>query len=84
MTRTTASGSLDATSAALTSRSRTGVGTGSAMPTKSAEPFKPSLSLRPVAISLAKGATQAFQAEINYPEGMRYMRHWDTLCLSPI
>lgn len=47
---------------------------GNAVPTKSAEPFKPSLSLRPVAVSLAKGATQAFQAEINYPEGMRYMR----------
>ena len=47
---------------------------GNAVPTKPAEPFKPSLSLRPVAVSLAKGATQAFQAEINYPEGTRYMR----------
>lgn len=47
---------------------------GDAVPTKSAEPFKPLLSLRPVAVSLAKGATQTFQAEINYPEGVRYMR----------
>jgi len=47
---------------------------GNAVPTKPAEPFKPALSLRPVAVSLAKGATQAFQAEINYPEGKRYMR----------
>jgi hypothetical protein len=47
---------------------------GESVPAKPAEPFKPSLSLRPVAVSLSKGATQAFQAEINYPEGMRYMR----------
>ncbi|WP_243288267.1 hypothetical protein [Geothrix terrae] len=47
---------------------------GDTMPAKPKEPFKPSLSLRPVAISLARGATQAFQAEINYPEGVRYMR----------
>jgi hypothetical protein len=47
---------------------------GNAVPTKTAEPFKPALSLRPVAVSLAKGATQAFQAEINYPEGVRYIR----------
>jgi hypothetical protein len=47
---------------------------GDAVPAKPAEPFKPFLNLRPVAVSLAKGATQAFQAEINYPEGMRYMR----------
>lgn len=39
-----------------------------------AEPFKPSISLRPVAISLAKGATQIFQAEVNYPEGQRPLR----------
>ena len=47
---------------------------GDAVPAKPAEPFKPFLNLRPVAVSLARGATQAFQAEINYPEGMRYMR----------
>lgn len=47
---------------------------GDTMPAKPKEPFKPSLSLRPVAVSLARGATQTFQAEINYPEGMRYMR----------
>ncbi|MDP1832486.1 MAG: hypothetical protein Q8K67_10545 [Geothrix sp.] len=47
---------------------------GDAVPTKPAEPFRPTLSLRPVAVSLAKGATQAFQAEINYPEGMRYLK----------
>lgn len=47
---------------------------GDAVPAKPAEPFRPTLNLRPVAVALAKGATQAFQAEINYPEGMRYMR----------
>jgi hypothetical protein len=47
---------------------------GNAVPAKSNEPFKPSLSLRPVAVTLARGAAQAFQAELNYPEGMRYMR----------
>lgn len=47
---------------------------GDAVPTKSTDSFKPLLSLRPVAVSLAKGATQTFQAEINYPEGVRYMR----------
>ena len=55
---------------------------GDAVPAKSAEPFKPSLSLRPVAVSLIRGSTQAFQAEINYPEGVRYMRQpvtWSVL-----
>jgi hypothetical protein len=47
---------------------------GAAVPAKPAEPFTPFLSLRPVAVSLAQGATQAFQAEINYPEGARYLR----------
>ncbi len=47
---------------------------GDTMPAKPKEPFQPSLSLRPVAVSLARGATQAFQAEINYPEGVRYLR----------
>jgi len=32
------------------------------------------LDLRPVAVSLLAGATQVFNAEINYPEGVRYMR----------
>ena len=41
---------------------------------KPAEPFVPRLALRPVAVSLARGATQSLQAEINYPEGMRYLR----------
>ena len=45
-----------------------------APPAKTAEPFKPTLSLRPVAVSLGKWATQTFHAEINYPEGMRYIR----------
>jgi len=44
------------------------------VPPKPAEPFVPSLTLRPVAVSLAKGATQVFQAEINYQEGVRYLR----------
>jgi hypothetical protein len=47
---------------------------GNAVPTKPAEPFKPSITLRPVAVSLGVGATQSFHAEINYPEGVRYMR----------
>ncbi len=47
---------------------------GSAVPANPAKPFVPSLTLRPVAVSLRVGATQAFQAEINYPEGMRYLR----------
>ena len=47
---------------------------GDAVPAKPAEPFKPGLSLRPVAVSLRTGATQAFHAEINYPEGVRYIR----------
>ncbi|WLT33230.1 hypothetical protein [Geothrix sp. PMB-07] len=41
---------------------------------KNTEPFTPVLSLRPRAISLSVGATQVFQAEINYPEGVRYLR----------
>lgn len=47
---------------------------GDAVPTKPAGPFVPSLSLRPVSITLAREATQTFQVEINYPEGVRYMR----------
>jgi chitinase len=45
-----------------------------AVPAKAAEPFVPSLSLRPVSVSLGAGATQSFQAEINYQEGVRYLR----------
>jgi hypothetical protein len=44
---------------------------GETAPAKPTEPFKPAISLRPVGVSLAKGATQTFQAEINYPEGAR-------------
>ncbi len=44
------------------------------VPAAPPEPFLPRLSLRPVAVSLAKGATQTFQVEINYPEGARYLR----------
>ena len=47
---------------------------GIAVPTKPLEPFRPALSLRPVSISLAAGATQTFQAEINYQDGVRYQR----------
>lgn len=47
---------------------------GNAVPAKAAEPFIPSLTLRPVSVSLGTGATQAFQAEINYQEGVRYLR----------
>ena len=42
--------------------------------TASDEPFVPTLDLRPMAVSLARGTTQAFQAEINYPKGVRYLR----------
>jgi chitinase len=45
-----------------------------ASPTKPPEPFVPAISLRPVAVSLGRGATQPFQAEINYQEGVRYLR----------
>ena len=47
---------------------------GDPVPAKPAEPFKPALSLRPVAVSLARNTTQVFQAEINYPQGVSYMR----------
>ncbi len=45
-----------------------------AVPAKLAEPFTPVLMLRPVTVSLVVGATQSFQAEINYQEGVRYIR----------
>ena len=45
---------------------------GNAVPSKPAEPFVPTLSLRPVAISLGPGATQNFQTEINIPKGVSY------------
>ncbi len=38
------------------------------------EPFVPTLSLRPTAVVLTRGASQAFQAEINYPPEVRYLR----------
>lgn len=38
------------------------------------ELFVAVLNLRPVAVSLQAGATQVFHAEINYPEGVRYIR----------
>jgi hypothetical protein len=47
---------------------------GNAVPAKPAEPFVPVISLRPVAVSLAKGASQPFQVEINYQEGVRHVR----------
>jgi hypothetical protein len=47
---------------------------GNAVPAKTPEIFVPTLTLRPLKVSLAKGAEQAFQAEINYPEGRRYIR----------
>lgn len=45
-----------------------------AAPAKPAEPFVPAISLRPVAVSLGRGATQPFQVEINYQAGGRYLR----------
>jgi len=45
-----------------------------AAPPQPTEPFVPAISLRPVAVSLAKGASQPFQVEINYQEGVRYTR----------
>jgi hypothetical protein len=47
---------------------------GQTVPAKPAAPFIPALSLRPVAVSLGRGATQPFQAEINYQEGVRYAK----------
>jgi hypothetical protein len=46
----------------------------SAVPSQPVEPFIPHLTLRPVALTLLPGATQVFQAEINYPENARYLR----------
>jgi len=47
---------------------------GTTVPAKPTEPFIPVLKLRPVAVSLAAGATQIFHAELNYQQGVRYMR----------
>lgn len=44
------------------------------VPAATPEPFKPFLVLRPTAVALIPGASQAFQAEINYPEGVRPLR----------
>ena len=44
------------------------------VPAAPPELFVPRITLRPVAVSLAKGATQNFQVEINYPEGSRFFR----------
>ncbi len=45
---------------------------GNAVPAKPAEPFVPTLSLRPVKVSLGANATQTFQAEINLQKGVRF------------
>jgi hypothetical protein len=45
---------------------------GKAVPTKAPEPYVPSLSLRPLTVSLGAGATQTFQAEINLQKGVHY------------
>jgi hypothetical protein len=45
---------------------------GDAVPAKAAEPYVPTLSLRPVAVRLGVGATQLFQAEINLQKGVHY------------
>jgi len=47
---------------------------GNAVPSKPEAPFVPTLSLRPVAVSLGAGATQIFQAEINVQKGIQYPR----------
>ena len=47
---------------------------GDAIPAKPAGPFAPTMSLRPLFVSLGTGATQSFQAEINYQDDVRYMR----------
>ena len=44
------------------------------MPSKPVEPFVPTLSLRPVTVSLGVGASQIFQAEINVRKGVPYPR----------
>ncbi len=43
---------------------------GNAVPSKAAEPYVPTLGLRPVSVSLGAGATQTFQAEINVQKGV--------------
>ncbi len=52
------------------------------VPAKAPEPFIPYLSLRPVAVSLSRGATQPFHAELNYAEGVNHLRQpvsWSVL-----
>ncbi len=52
------------------------------VPAPSAAPFQPTLVLRPVAVAVTPGTTQAFQAEINYPDGVRPLRQpitWDVI-----
>ncbi|HEX9011751.1 MAG TPA: hypothetical protein VF804_15400 [Holophagaceae bacterium] len=44
------------------------------VPTAPPQPFTPTLVLRPTVVALIPGATQAFQAEINYPEGVQPLR----------
>lgn len=45
-----------------------------AVPPRPQEPFVPGIALRPTAVVLARGASQAFQAEINYPPDVKYLR----------
>jgi hypothetical protein len=52
------------------------------VPAPSTTPFQPTLTIRPTAVAVAPGTTQAFQAEINYPEGIRPLRQpitWDVI-----
>lgn len=44
------------------------------VPSKPQEPFVPGLALRPTAVVLARGGSQAFQAEINYAPDVQYLR----------
>ena len=55
---------------------------GTTGPVTPAEPFVPTLSLRPVAVSLNRRNSQSFQAELNFVEGTRYLRQpvlWSVL-----
>ncbi|MDR3683422.1 MAG: hypothetical protein P4L11_06815 [Geothrix sp.] len=44
---------------------------GGTAPSKPAEPYVPTLSLRPLTVRMGTNATQVFQAEINVQKGVR-------------
>ena len=51
-----------------------GLACGTPKATVPPKPFVPLVAIRPTSVALIPGGTQAFQAEINYPEGVRPLR----------